>query len=170
MSETFIKRIACIVTALFPTLWGLFSFFNNVSDFKGTVENAVAPLLSMQDTYGISGETWRAITVGWAPYIGLSVITAVETSAGLLALVGVIKMLLNLCGDYSAFSRGKAWAMAGALAAIAVWGLGFMVVAGDWFMAWQAKTNPLATQLGAMIYTIPCFLTLIFLTAHQEKA
>ncbi|RJF58570.1 DUF2165 family protein [Serratia inhibens] len=24
----------------------------------------------------------------------------------------------------------------------ALWGLGFMVIAGDWFMAWQARDNP----------------------------
>ncbi|WP_273793840.1 DUF2165 family protein [Brucella anthropi] len=169
MFEVFIKRIACLLVSLFPALWGMFSFFNNVSDFKETAENAVAPLLSMQDTYGVPGETWRAITASWSSTAGLTAITIIETSAGVLASIGILIMLCSLWGRYETFAKGKVLAMIGALAAIMVWGVGFMVVAGDWFMAWQAKSNPLATQLGAMIYTVPCFLALIVLMLHREE-
>lgn len=168
MSECFVKRLACIVMALFPALWGLFSFFNNTADFAGTAQNAVAPLFSMVDTYGNPALTWRAINIEWAPYVGLGAITAMETLAGILASVGVLKMIISLGKDYSTFSSGKAWAMMGALCAIAVWGLGFMVVAGDWFMAWQAKENPLNTQLGALLYTLPSMMAVVVLMLHRE--
>ncbi|SVK53265.1 Predicted small integral membrane protein (DUF2165) [Acinetobacter baumannii] len=58
--------------------------------------------------------------------------------------------------------------MLGALCAITVWGVGFMVVAGDWFMAWQAKENPLAVQLGALIYLAPNAFALLFLMLQRE--
>jgi F0F1-type ATP synthase assembly protein I len=45
-----------------------------------------------------------------------------------------------------------------------------MVVAGDWFLAWQAKQDPLSTQLGAMIYFLPCALALIVAMIHREDA
>ncbi|MEJ5079955.1 MULTISPECIES: DUF2165 family protein [unclassified Ochrobactrum] len=170
MNEKIVKRIACIVMALFPALWGLFSFLNNTADFPGTAQHAVAPLLSMADTYGNPALTWRAITASWAPYVGLAGITAMETLAGILATIGVIKMIANIGKDYSAFSNGKAWAMLGALCAIAVWGIGFMVVAGDWFMAWQAKENPLNTQLGALIYALPSMMAVVIMMLHKEEA
>ncbi|MFZ5177717.1 DUF2165 family protein, partial [Enterobacter kobei] len=67
------------------------------------------------------------------------------------------------------FTVGKSWAMLGACCAILVWGIGFMVVAGDWFMAWQAKENPLATQLGALLYAAPNMLAIVILMLHKEK-
>ncbi|MEN5276665.1 DUF2165 family protein [Brucella sp. TWI432] len=170
VTEKLVKRLACIIMALFPALWGLFSFLNNTADFSGTAQNAVAPLLSMADTYGNPALTWRSITAGWAPYVGLAGITAMETLAGILATIGVLKMGTNLGKDYAAFARGKAWAMLGALCAIAVWGLGFMVVAGDWFMAWQAKENPLNTQLGALLYCLPCMMAVVVMMLHKEEA
>ncbi len=169
MSEYYVKRLACIIIALFPALWGLFSFLNNTADFSGTAQNAVAPLLAMTDTYGNPGLTWRAITANWAPYAGMAAITTMETLAGILASIGVIKMLISIGKDYQAFSRGKAWAMLGALCAISVWGIGFMVVAGDWFMAWQAKENPLNTQLGALLYALPAMMTVVILMLHKEE-
>ena len=48
------------------------------------------------------------------------------------------------------FARGKAWMILACLFAVLIWGVGFMVVAGDWFLAWEAPKDPL-TQLGAMI-------------------
>ncbi len=58
--------------------------------------------------------------------------------------------------------------MAGATCAILVWGVGFMVVAGDWFMAWQTKENPLSTQLGALLYMVPNTLALIVFLSHKQ--
>ncbi|HHU4142827.1 TPA: DUF2165 family protein [Serratia marcescens] len=144
MNEITVSRLGCIVLSLFPALWGLFSLLNNTADFTGTARNAVGPLLAMQDTYQTPGLMWRAISADWACMLGLAVITTLETLAGLFAAPGVVLMIGRLRGPYAAFAKGKAWAMLGAICAIAVWGVGFMVLAGDWFMAWQAKKDPLA--------------------------
>jgi hypothetical protein len=53
--------------------------------------------------------------------------------------------------------------------AVLIWGIGFMVVAGDGFLAWAAKTMLLATQSGAMIYVLPRGLALIVAMTHQES-
>ncbi|AIA49693.1 hypothetical protein L085_21470 [Serratia sp. FS14] len=168
MNEITVSRLGCIVLSLFPALWGLFSLLNNTADFAGTARNAVGPLLAMQDTYQTPGLMWRAISADWACMLGLAVITALETLAGLFAAAGVALMIGRLKGSYAAFAKGKAWAMLGALCAITVWGVGFMVVAGDWFMAWQAKENPLAVQLGALIYLAPNAFALLFLMLQRE--
>lgn len=168
MNETTVKRIPCIIMALFPALWGIFSLLNNTASFSETAENAIKPLLAMTDTYGIPGQTWRAVTASWVPYVGLAVITAMETLAGILAAIGFVKMLVNLRGSYTKFSVGKNLTILGACCAVAVWGIGFMVVAGDWFMAWEAKENSLNTQLGALLYALPSMMCIVIMLSHKE--
>ena len=116
MNEITVSRLGCIVLSLFPALWGLFSLLNNTADFAGTARNAVEPLLAMQDTYQTPGLMWRAISADWACMLGLAVITALETLAGLLATAGVALMIGRLKGPYAAFAKGKAWAMLGRFA------------------------------------------------------
>ncbi|AHE72804.1 hypothetical protein M942_08705 [Enterobacter ludwigii] len=170
MNELKVSRLVCLIMALFPALWGIFSFMNNVADFSDTAQNAVGTMLSMKDTYNLPRQMWRAINLPDAPYIGLAVITTMETLAGVFASVGLILMLKNFAKPYQQFSLGKAWAMLGAACAILVWGIGFMVVAGDWFMAWEAKENPLSTQLGALLYMVPNTLALIVFLSHKESS
>ncbi len=45
---------------------------------------------------------------------------------------------------------------------------GRSLYAGDWFMAWQAKKDPLAVQLGALIYLAPNAFALLFLMLQRE--
>lgn len=163
------KRLALVVMALFPALWGLLGDLNNAADFFGTANNAVKPLMAMTNTYGNPWQNWRAITVPWAAPTGLVLIMAMETAAGVLGLIGVVVMLANIRGAAADFARGKAWMIVGCLCAILVWGVGFLVVAGDWFLAWQAKDS-LAIQAGAMIYFLPCALALIVAMTHREEA
>ncbi len=170
MDLRIVKRFALIVMALFPALWGVLGDLNNAADFSGTANNAVRPVIEMTNTYGNPWQTWRAITAPWAAPVGLVVIMTVETAAGILATIGIVVMLVNIRGSAAAFAKGKVWMILACLFAILVWGVGFMVVAGDWFLAWQAKNEPLATQLGAMIYFLPCALALIVAMIHQEEA
>ena len=169
MSLQFAKRLALVVMALFPALWGVLGDLNNVSDFSNTANTAVRPMLAMTNTYGNPWQTWRAITADWAAPAGLVVIMALETMTGVLGVIAIVAMLVNIRGSVAAFGRAKAWMILACLFAVLVWGVGFMVVAGDWFLAWEAKTDPLATQLGAMIYFLPCALALIVAMIHWEE-
>ncbi|MFK3841383.1 MULTISPECIES: DUF2165 family protein [Serratia] len=168
MNEITVSRLSCILLSLFPALWGIFSLLNNTAGFTDTARHAVGPLLTMQDTYQVPGLMWRAVTAPWAGMLGLVFITLLESLAGITATLGIVLMVKHLGHSYAAFAKGKAWAMLGALCAIAVWGIGFMVVAGDWFMAWQAKDSPLAVQLGALLYMVPNTLALMLLMLQRD--
>src|SRR5208282_5845471 len=115
-------------------------------------------------------QTWRAITAPWAPSVGLVVIMLVETATGILGTISIIVMLASIRGSATAFAKGKTWMILACLSATLIWGIGFMVVAGDWFLAWEASKDPLSTQLGAMIYFLPCALALIVAMVHHEDA
>jgi predicted small integral membrane protein len=164
-----VKRLALIVMALFPALWGLLGFLNDATDFNATVNNAVKPMIEMANTYDNPWQTWRAITAPWAAPVGLTLIVTCEGVAGVLGIIGVATMLINLRASAAAFAKGKGWMILACLCAILVWGVGFMVVAGDWFLAWERNKEPLGTQAGAMIYFLPCALALIVAMIHREE-
>lgn len=162
-------RFSIILMALFPTLWGIFSFLNNTSGFEGTVKYAVAPILSMADTYGNPAQTWRAITSPFMAQLGLVLITIFETLAGLLGLWSILNMIKCIKKPYSEFQQAKVPLIMACILAVLVWGVGFSVIAGDYFLAWQSKTT-LDTQIGGLIYAIPCFLTMILAVVHREDS
>ena len=170
MNEKIVQRIAVIVMGLFPAIWGLLSASSTtprISPARPTTP--IRPMIDMADTYGNPLQTWRAITAPWAATVGLVVIVTVETLAGIFATIGLILMLRHVRGTPADFARGKAWMMLGAVMGILVWGVGFMVIAGDWFLTWQAKTDPLATQMGGLVYMLPCALALIVAMIHREE-
>lgn len=169
MDLRIVKRLALIVMALFPALWGLLGDLNNASDFSSTAHNAVAPMIAMTNTYGDPWQTWRAITAPWAAPVGLILIMAVETTAGILGALSIVIMLVNIRGSAADIAKGKMRMILACLAAVLIWGVGFMVVAGDWFLAWEASKDPLSTQLGAMVYFLPCALALIVAMIHHEE-
>lgn len=156
------KRLAPIVLLLFPGLWGLLGFMNNLSDFSGTVETAVKPMLAMTDTYGNPAQTWRAITAPWAAPVALVAITAMETLAGVLAFWSIGLMIRDFREPSYVFQSAKAPGIYGCLVAILVWGVGFMVVGGDWFLSWQGKDGIMG-QLGGLVYALPAMVALLVL-------
>lgn len=160
-------RYTLIALALFPALWGVFSFLNNTSGFDSTLQYAVKPMLSMEDTYNNPAQTWRAIKADWIAFLGLIMITAMETTAGVLGCIAIYKMFMARNESYTKFLVGKMFLIGGCLAAVMVWGIGFMVVAGDWFLSWQSKGG-INGQLGAMMYTMPCLVILLIAVVHKE--
>ncbi len=164
-----VARLGLIVFALFPTLWGFLGLLNDATDFNDTVANAVKPMIEMTSTYGNPLQQARAITAPWAAPLGLVAIMTVETLAGICGLIGLALMVRNVFGTTAKFDHGKAWMMLGCLFAVLIWGVGFMVIAGDYFLSWEAKTMPLSNQLGGMIYFLPNALGLLFAALHRES-
>lgn len=160
-------RLALILLSLFPALWGLLAVLNNLSGFSGTVDNAVAPLLAMSQTYGLDSQAWRAIHSPLIASLALIVITGVEGLAGIVGALALFQLIRHYRADYQQFSRAKGLLVLACTLAIGVWGIGFMVIAGDWFLAWQ-KPSGLNTQLGGLLYMLPCLLTIIVAGIHKE--
>ena len=130
--------------------------------------NAVKPMIEITNTDHNPWQTWRAITAPWAAPLALVIIMALETAAGVLGAISIVVMLANIRGSTADFARGKAFLAC--LFAVLIWGVGFMVVAGDWFLAWEAPKDPLGTQLGAMLYFLPCALALIVAVLRRQGA
>jgi predicted small integral membrane protein len=160
-------RLVPIVLLLFPGLWGVLAFLNNLSGFSGTVTGAIRPLLSMTDTYGDPAQTWRAVTAPWAAPLALVAITAAETAAGLLSLWGIAALVRRFRAPADEWNAAKVPGILGCLMAVMVWGIGFMVIAGDWFLSWQGKAGIMG-QLGGLIYALPAMLALLVLIREDR--
>ena len=168
MDERNVNRLVLIIMSLFSALLCIISLLNNSMDFTGTAKNAIQPLISMKDTYHLPQQIWRAIDAPWAPYLALVLIMTTETLAGLFSFIGLIKMLRHFRAPYHLFAKGKVWVMLGAGCGILLWGIGFIVIAGEWFLSWQASQNSLNVQLGGMLYAIPCWLIIIVYLVSRE--
>lgn len=160
-------RLSIVGTALFPTMWGLLSLLNNATGFKGTAEFAILPVISMADTFNNPAQTWRGINSLLVAQIFLVILTALETLIGVLGAVSMLKMTRALNAPYRAFEKAKSWFVLSCALGIIVWGVGFAVVAGDYFLNWQSKGG-ITLQINGMLYALPCFLGLILAVAHRN--
>lgn len=134
------------VIALMPALLGTFALFNNVSDYAGTLQNVLRPIMCMENTFNNPAQTWRAICsppVFHATYI---LVMAVETVIAVLGWLGVLGIVRAIKQPPPAFAAACGVTSLACLIGIAVWGIGFFVVIGDWFLVWQGPLKPFATD------------------------
>ncbi len=160
-----IYRLLQIGLALIPTVIGILAFVNDIGTFHEGVINVVQPLLSM---HGDTGYMWRALSIKWAPYL-YTIMFLSEFLVGILALIGVIAMLRNLCKPTENFECSKQWVYLACLWGTLVWGLGFFEGAGDWFLAWMSTdTNISGLQQGSLMYVIELFVVFSYLKLCRD--
>ena len=111
--------------------------YGNITDYDSNWQ-FVQHVLSMDTIFPNSTLKWRAITdlslqtVGYWGIIGWEALTA------LVLWVGVVRLLTAVSGP--GFARAKGVAAAGLTMGVVLFGLGFVVVGGEWFAMWQSET------------------------------
>jgi len=135
MNALRLSRLALVATvALFFTL----AAESNISDY-GSNWAFVQHVLSMDTTFKSPNLMWRAITdetVQTAAYI---LIIAWQIMTALLLWVGVYRMIAARRADAPHFAKAKNPAILGLTAGLVLYALGFLVIAGEWFVMWQSK-------------------------------
>lgn len=159
-NNNFAFKFSQIAVLILPALLGIFGFLNNVSGWQGTVNFAIKPLLAMDGTYDIYWQKIRAVDSLLISKIALFGITATETAVGVLNATAIVLMIKNF-NNPQKYNTAKNFAFVGCALGVLVWGAGFIAIAGDFFLAWQS--GGLNTQLGGLIYMLPCFLALIYI-------
>lgn len=79
----------------------------------------------------------------------------------MLAAIGIVKMLTNFTKGDAEFIQAQAWVRAACVLGILIWGLGFYVFLGDFFLAWQTATLSYLQTAGlnyALMMAIPYLL------------
>ena len=166
MHGRFTDRILQTGLALVPACLGLFAFLNNVTDWEGTVERVVYPLLSMTGSNTEAAQGWRAINSPLMADICYGVVTSLELVVGLLALSGVIIMGRACNNNLPAFHKGSRLVRRACQLGIIIYCLIFFTIGGDWFLAWKNE-NLIFLQGDALNYAM--VLTIVFLFLHLQS-
>ena len=82
---------------------------------------------------------WRAITNPTLQMLGYWAIIAWEALTAIVLWIGVAQ-LARAAGSNAAFAQAKAIAHAGLTMGFLLYGVGFVIVGGEWFAMWQSQT------------------------------
>src|SRR6478735_1185463 len=111
--------------------------FDNVVDY-GSNWQFVQHVLSMDTIFPNSSLRWRAITNPTLQMLGYWSIIAAEATAAILLWWGVARLMMA-APSAARFAVAKAIAVAGLTLGFVLFGLGFVVVGGEWFAMWQSQ-------------------------------
>jgi predicted small integral membrane protein len=154
-----IVRITKVMMIAALAAFALVVAYDNIVDYDSNYE-FVKHVLSMDTTFGGNALRYRAISDETAWHAAYALIIAVEAATGLLLALGALALLRRLRSPAASFNRAKVWAVAGLAVGFALWFIGFLVIAGEYFAMWQSRTwngqeaafRISAVILGVMIY------------------
>jgi predicted small integral membrane protein len=95
--------------------------------------------------------------------VAYALIIAMEGLTALLLALGAAMLLGQLRAPAKVFNRSKIWAVVGLTVGFALWFLGFMVVAGEYFAMWQSKEwngQEAAFRITTVILAVLIFVSL----------
>ena len=126
--------------------------FGNVTDY-GTNWAFVQHVLAMDTIFPDSTLRWRAITDPRIAMLAYDTIIAWEVATAATLLYAVARMTVAV-QDPVRFVAGRRLAALGLTMGLLLYGLGFMVIAGEWFAMWQSHAwngVPSATRFVVLI-------------------
>ena len=136
--------------------------YDNVVDYGSNYE-FVRHVLSMDTTFPDNALMHRAITNESVWRVAYALIIAMEGLTALLLALGAAMLLGRLRSPAKVFNRSKVWAVAGLTVGFALWFLGFMVIAGEYFAMWQSKEwngQEAAFRITTVILAVLIFVSL----------
>ena len=158
-------RVLKILTAFVIGLIGLLAFLANLLNLD-SAHSAVSAVISAPDQpyYKIWGPTFAAAWQGW---LGLSVIMAGELTAGVLGVLGGLRMTARRTSDASDFQAAKTYAIAGGMTGAIVW-YGFFITVGElYFHMWQTEIG-LGSVEGALRYGTVCAVLALLIAMRDD--
>lgn len=156
-----LSRLVLVATvALFFTMVA----FGNVTA-PGANWQFVTHVMAMDTTFRDPAIMGRAITdptLQRAAYVG---IIAWQCLTTVLLWIGVVKLARAIRGPRRIFMAARSVAILGLTAGLMLYGIGFLVVAGEWFAMWQSPTWN--GQSKAAIFILLIGLTLLHLCGSE---
>jgi predicted small integral membrane protein len=100
---------------------------------------AVKAAVSMETTFKHPAVMWRAITSPTWVYAIFGLIVLAEAAGAALCWAGTARMWSARKADAVAFYRASALARLGLGVTAAIYFIGWLVIASEWFEMWQSK-------------------------------
>ena len=111
--------------------------YGNVTDYE-TNWHFVQHVLAMDTIFPDSTLRWRAITDPRLAAAAYRAIITWEAATAIVLLVAAGRMVRS-ASDSDRFAAAKPLAVAGLTMGLLLYGLGFLVIAGEWFAMWQSR-------------------------------
>lgn len=154
--------------ALTASVAALFTLvaFGNVTDY-GSNFAFVQHVLTMDTTFGSPGVMWRAITSPAVHHAAYLAIIGWQLGTAALLWVGVGRLWCARRGAAAAWNSARGPALLGLTAGMLLYGLGFLVIAGEWFAMWQSRQWN--GQANAAIFLTFIGIALLHLSAAEAE-
>ena len=159
----YLKRILQISLAFIPACMGILAFTNNITDWNGTMDRVVLPLLSMVDNKAYLTQGWRAVNGQLLPGIIYGFVTALELLMGLVAACGAIGMIWYRNHPFTEFRKFRNIACLACMLGVFIYCFIFFTLGGDWFLSWKNE-DLLFLQGDSLNYAT--VLAIVFLCLH----
>jgi len=135
--------------------------FGNLTDY-GTNFAFVRHVMSMDTIFPDSTITWRAISNPALHHAAYALVIATEAAVALLCWIGAWRLLRMVLAEARVFNQAKSFAVAGFALGLALWQLGFITIAGEWFGMWMSQQwngiesafRIVAILMGGMIFVV----------------
>ena len=155
-------RLAKVTTIGSLAAYAFIVAYDNVVDYDSNYQ-FVRHVLSMDTTFPGNALVHRAITNQSVWGVAYALIIAMEGLTALLLALGAVMLLRRLRAPAQVFNRSKVWAVAGLTVGFALWFLGFIVIAGEYFAMWQSKEwngQEAAFRITTVILAVLIFVSL----------
>lgn len=163
MAALRLSRIA--LTASVALLFTLIAF-GNITDY-GTNFAFVQHVMSMDTTFRSPGVMWRAVTQPALHHIVYGTIIAWQFCTAALLWAGTAQLWRVRTARPEVWNKARALAIMGLTAGAVLYGVGFLVVAGEWFSMWQSREWN--GQASAAIFLSFIGIALIHLSSAESE-
>ncbi|MES2204866.1 MAG: DUF2165 family protein [Pseudomonadota bacterium] len=166
--QTLLARLFQIGLALIPAFEGILGLLNDLEGAKSTLASVIVPLLSMQTVQPEFVHSWRGIHNPALQEMAYYFLASLEGVIGLLAIISIVGMIKNFRQDDVHFLHSQAWARGACMFGILIWGFGFFVIGGDFFLAWQSSSLGYF-QGGGLNYALMMFIPYTLLKKYEHS-
>lgn len=161
-----VQRLCKVALVASVVLFFTLVAFGNVTDY-GSNWAFVHHVLSMDTTFRDPDLMWRAVTDPAAQRAAYAAIIAWQGATALVCWLGALRLLAAAgAAPGRAFDRAKGVAVAGLTMGLLLYGLGFLVIAGEWFAIWQSETWNGQAAAGRFLVFIG--VVLVFLALRDD--
>ncbi|MDI9337716.1 MAG: DUF2165 domain-containing protein [Alphaproteobacteria bacterium] len=130
-------RIIQSMLSLFMGIYFFIIFLGNITDYNANYF-FVKNVLSMKEVFNPENNAWRSITNSTMHKIMYNFIILTECVCCFLFIFGFLKMLKNI--HTPNFIKQKQATLIAYFITLTLFFLGFICIAGEYFLMWQAKS------------------------------
>jgi predicted small integral membrane protein len=132
-------RLSKIVMTSGLAFWAFLVMLGNIVDYNSNLV-FVQHVLTMDTVFADSTLRARAIADPALHTAAFVAIIITEGLASVAFLTATVAMAVAFKADTETFRRAKAWTAVGAALGFALWFVGFVGVASEWFVMWQSSS------------------------------